>query len=455
MDTTYKVRIWALESRKNGGGKVTSYRVRWQVGDKRFTEPFTTYALADSFRGRLLASARSGEAFHTTKGYPVSMLRAQKTMTWFELACDYMGTKWSDWSPKHRKTTARSLMNVTLALLPEGQGRPRDEALRKFIIRALNRSTRDRDDMDDTVLRWVRRSSPNSEVLGDPEVLRNVLRSLDFNFDGQRASANTVRLRRVALSGAIDLAVEKGVFDENPMSDLKVKSRKQTVGQVDPRSVVNPMQARMLLDAVRTQTGKPGRRLTAFFGCLYYAALRPEEACSLKKQDLSLPASGWGTIHLENARPEVDDAWTDTGEASEERSLKHRDDGAGRSVPCPPELTEMLHAHMETFGTASDGRLFRGARNGGRVSGTTYGRVWRDARKAVFTDEVVASPLGKRPYDLRHAAVSMWLSSGVEAPRVAAWAGHSLAVLLRVYAKCLDGGEQAARDNVARALRGW
>jgi hypothetical protein len=50
--------------------------------------------------------------------------------------------------------------------------------------------------------------------------------------------------------------------------------------------------------------------------------------------------------------------------------------------------------------------------------------------------------------------VSTWLNGGVEATRVAKWAGHRLAVLLWVYAKCLDGGEQAARDRVARALDG-
>jgi integrase len=78
-----------------------------------------------------------------------------------------------------------------------------------------------------------------------------------------------------------------------------------------------------------------------------------------------------------------------------------------------------------------------------------------DGPGAVFTPEVVAGPLGKRPYDLRHAAVSTWLNGGVEATRVAKWAGHSLAVLLRVYAKCLDGGEQAARERVGRAFNGW
>jgi hypothetical protein len=73
----------------------------------------------------------------------------------------------------------------------------------------------------------------------------------------------------------------------------------------------------------------------------------------------------------------------------------------------------------------------------------------------VFTEEIAAGQLAKRPYDLRRACVSAWLSGGVEPPRGAKWAGHSLAVLLKVYAKCLDGGEQAARDRAERAIRGW
>ncbi|WP_253865492.1 hypothetical protein [Prauserella halophila] len=37
---------------------------------------------------------------------------------------------------------------------------------------------------------------------------------------------------------------------------------------------------------------------------------------------------------------------------------------------------------------------------------------------------------------------------------MAEWAGHSVAVLLRVYAKCIDGGEQADRERVERQLGG-
>ncbi|GAA5086080.1 hypothetical protein GCM10023259_098850 [Thermocatellispora tengchongensis] len=54
-----------------------------------------------------------------------------------------------------------------------------------------------------------------------------------------------------------------------------------------------------------------------------------------------------------------------------------------------------------------------------------------------LTPAQVASPLARRPYDLRHAAVSLWLNGGVPAPEVAGRAGHGVDVLLRVYAKCI------------------
>jgi hypothetical protein len=86
-------------------------------------------------------------------------------------------------------------------------------------------------------------------------------------------------------------------------------------------------------------------------------------------------------------------------------------------VLCSPELTAILHRHLAT--RHSTGRLFWGTRRGSQVPSSVYGRVWTKAREAAFTSDVVASPLVKRPYDLRHAAVSTWLNAGVEATRVA------------------------------------
>lgn len=74
----------------------------------------------------------------------------------------------------------------------------------------------------------------------------------------------------------------------------------------------------------------------------------------------------------------------------------------------------------------------------------TVNQAWHHARADALTPEEVGSLLGRRPYDLRHAAVSLWLSAGMPAPQVAEWAGHSVNVLLRVHAKVVAGQETEA-----------
>jgi hypothetical protein len=73
-------------------------------------------------------------------------------------------------------------------------------------------------------------------------------------------------------------------------------------------------------------------------------------------------------------------------------------------------------------------------------------------RAPAFIPEIAASPLAKTPYDLQHAAVSTWLNGGVPPTTVAEWAGHSVEVLLRIYAKCLDGSDALVRQRVQAAL---
>lgn len=229
--------------------------------------------------------------------------------------------------------------------------------------------------------------------------------------------------------------------------------------------MVNPIQARTLLNAIG-DVRRSGKRLKACYACSYYSALRPEEAINLRWKNIVLaslewnadtekwevPGDDWGEFHLERAAPHAGKEWTDSGRHRDERGLKHRADDEVRVVPISPELAAILRAHLDEFGTAPDGRLFQGER-GEEVPVITYFRVWHKARAVVFTPEVAAGPLAKVPYDLRHAAVSTWLNGGVPATQVAEWAGHSVEVLHKVYAKCLDGQDRQARERMAAALK--
>lgn len=64
-----------------------------------------------------------------------------------------------------------------------------------------------------------------------------------------------------------------------------------------------------------------------------------------------------------------------------------------------------------------------------------------------FNPAQVASPLVRRPYDFRHAGISWRLNAGTPGPQVAEWAGHSVEVLYRIYAHCLEGGGRAVAPS--------
>ncbi len=94
--------------------------------------------------------------------------------------------------------------------------------------------------------------------------------------------------------------------------------------------------------------------------------------------------------------------------------------------------------------------LPHGTRRRGRLH--AYTEVWQEARKQVFYPAQVASPPARRPYDLRHAAVSLWLNAGVSASDVAERAGHSVDMLLCAYA---SASPDSRKSPIGRPMMPW
>src|SRR5258708_14495231 len=180
--------------------------------------------------------------------------------------------------------------------------------------------------------------------------------------------------------------------------------------------------------------------LMALYACMYFAALRPAEAVAWRQRDCDLHETGWGRLTLETSRPEVNRRWTDTASAHEERGLKHRPAQESRRVSIPPELVGILRAHVGAFGVVADGRIFSSER-GHVIASTAISDVWAEARTLALTPEQVASPLAVRPYDLRHAAVSLWLNAGVPAPEVA----ERPVIVSRCCSGCMPNASTTAR----------
>jgi len=463
--TTYDARVYRTEVYK--GSEVTTYKVRWKVGARLWKEGFRNAAQADSFRSALLTAARKGEAFSLATGRPTAWERAKADISWYEFACAYVDVKWKQASAKYRKDIARALTAATPVMLAEARGRPDDADIRRALVR-WGFNTKQRSDPPAEVaevLAWVARNSAQLSALAEASTARRMLDQATGRLDGKTAAASTARRNRTILANAMDYAVELGLLETNPIRALKWTTPKVS-SQVDRRSVVNPRQTRALLEAVRAQQPS-GPRLVAFFAVIYYAGLRPEEAINLGRDNVILPQQvwdeesqqwrnpadddDWGQLHIRSATPDAGSEWTNDGSPREKRQLKHRAEGDSRIVPVHPELTRLLRDHLARFGTTADGRLFGGVR-GGELPTITYRRAWIKARQMALTAAEQASPLARRPYDLRHACLSTWLNGGVYPTQVAEWAGHSVDVLLRIYAKCVVGQDELAKRRISEAL---
>ena len=239
---------------------------------------------------------------------------------------------------------------------------------------------------------------------------------------------------------------------------------------MDPRSVVNPAQGKAPLSAIGG-LDDTGAHLEAFFALILLAGLRTAEAIDIRDVDLRLPklkkpiddytAKGLekldprGEIWVSQSNPQPGRCWTDDGAPGRSKALKHRAVGEGRVTHSCPALTIALIRHLEKYGTAPDGRLFRSLKvPGGMVTKTCYMRVFRAAR-LVALGELAATPLARRPYDLRHAFISTALAAGVPAPDIARWVGQSIEILMKYYAAMLYGSAKTSQEKYAAELKSW
>ena len=454
MKTSYDVKVWDI--RRNQSSKAPSYELRWAVGRRRKSRTFRTKALAENFQSDLRQAAKRGEAFDEETGLPLSMLAVKSAVNWFGFVMAYVDMKWPHAAAKTRDSLTDALATVTPALVNEdAPGRPDPlvlrEALRQYALPPAARRLV-RPEAIRTALAWLERHSLHIADLNRVRNVRLGLDALTLRLDGGAAAATTIARKRSVFYNALQYAVDLEELPSNPIDKVKAWKPPKVREVVDRRVVVNPVQARELLTAVTYVSRLDrGRHLRGFFACLYFAGLRPAEALGLRKQDCHLPSMGWGRLILAKSKPQTNKKWTDSGDAHDDRGLKHRAEDEGRPVPIPPELVAILREHIEEFGVHEDGRLFRTSR-GGVISIGTYCEVWKTARAFALTPEQQVSPLAARPYDLRHAAVSLWLNAGVAAPDVAERAGHGVDVLLKVYAKCIDGGAEIANQRIEDAL---
>ncbi|NGO69340.1 tyrosine-type recombinase/integrase [Streptomyces boncukensis] len=458
MAFSYEVSFWEIRERK---GRRKPFEVRWVVNGNGKSESFLKKGLAKGRLSELISAAGKGEPFDEETGLPRSELRTKlQKVTWYQHTRDFIEKRWDDTPGKSRKNFADALATITPALVTSEAGRPDARVLRRALYSwAYNKQQQIKEPVPREewrqALDWIEKHSVSITELEDAQVLRKALDALGKKLDGKAAAGRTARRKRACLSDVLGMAAEAKYFSTavNPLKSV-TWTAPRTAEEVDPEAVANPRQVRRLLDAVREQSSR-GRHLEAFFGCLYFAGMRPAEAIHLKVAQCTLPDEDcWGILVLRGGTVRPGRNWTDDGRAHEDRSLKWRAEEDSRPIPIPPALVRLLRAHISEHGVAPDGRLFRTSR-GGLVQESGYGEVWAKAREKALAPEEAASPLARRPYDLRHAGISFWLSSNVDPAEVARRAGHSLNVLFRVYAKVLHQSQERANRRIDAALEEW
>jgi integrase len=341
---TYDVRVYRTEVYK--GAKVTTYKVRWKTDRRVWKQGFRNAALADSFRSSLLTAARKGEAFSMTTGRPVSWERTQSALRWYDLTLAYTAAKWPHAAPNHGKSIAEALTDASEAMLAPREMPYRIDEIRRALRTwafsdRLRGVTEPPDDLAD-VVHWLETATAPLSELARPGTgaafCRAMLERISRKQDGTAAAANTANRKRAVLNNLMQYAVETGVMPANPLKAVSW-TRPRTLKSVDPRTVVSAAQARRLLTAVGQQ-GERGERMVAFFACMYYAALRPEEAVELRPENLvSLPDHGWGELLLtasETAQRDlVDRQWLSPSASRAQASTSRRDPpGAHPSRAC-------------------------------------------------------------------------------------------------------------------------
>ena len=302
----FDVRIHAIRRRPD---RLRPFEVRWHAGGRARSRSFIARGLADSYRAELIRAARKGLDFTPGTGEPASWATPEAaTISWLEHAAAYTAMKWPLAAACTRAGIADALATITPALFTPGRGRPPAAVLRAALYgHAFNpaRVGADPGPVAAAALAWASHHCLPLAAVADPAVTRRALEALALRLDGTRAAATTITRKRAVFHGCLSYAAELGRLEANPLDRITWRPPRSSC-PAGPRSAATPAEVQAILAEVTTIRPE----LTAFLGCLYYAALRPAEAAALCADSCTLHSRGWGQLTLTASLPRSARAWT-------------------------------------------------------------------------------------------------------------------------------------------------
>ncbi len=415
------------------------YRVKWRIDGQDKTRSLKTKAEAERLQARLQMAVMNGEEFDLETGLPLSWVKGDTT--WWDWSKEWLDLKWPQWAGHSRRSAVESLVAITPLMVRNGAPAVPDDTAKWLRETGYRPGSAGRDDPPRWLLKW---SIPLDDI--DTALLERALAAVTTKSDGSPMSREVARRRRTTLNAVLRAAGRRRLIDHNPLDRVEWTLPTRNIA-VDISTVPSYGDVIEIVDHVaglRTD----GARYATLFATVGIAGMRPSEAIALAPGALELPGQGWGLAVLRGALTSPGTRFTSTGEVVEDKELKQRPPDATREVPLAPELVERLRSHMGRW-PPMDGHVFTNA--AGRTPTTTnYGPVWVRARSVLWPG---GHRLGKTTvYDLRHSAATMMLRAGVPPAEVARRLGHSVDILMRVYAGVFDDERQRSNELIERAI---
>ena len=432
------VRVFAIQDRTDRGVP-SPYVVRWQVGTQRKSKSFAFKTPADQYRSRLITAHSQGERFDERTGEPNSWHRTDISLA--EYAHTWLTENWPTWQPKSRRSTVEGLARLLVGATHTKAGVTATvdaEVVARAEVRAwltagrVSKTTENSTQASTVEMpAWL---AKHGDRLSDMTTTRchEINLAVTVKDDGQPMAATTTARQRSTIVALLRAATDAGHIESMPWPAVRRfrTKTKQRSKIVDTTALPSIDQTLTLIGSLRN-TAAQSAGYSVLAAVCFYAGTRPGEARAIDVSKLTLPATGWGSLLVDQA---VKDAGGDFGTVDEHIHVTKT--GNDRVVPLAPQLVDILSTHV---GDRKSGLLVATPRNL-PVDHTNWARAWARAQRPGGTNWTL--------YDLRHAAATTMLSAGIPIGEVARRLGHSPEVLLSHYAGVLEGDEAASNTKL-------
>lgn len=122
-----------------------------------------------------------------------------------------------------------------------------------------------------------------------------MLNALATKLDGKPAAPDYFARRRRVVRTCLNYAVRKKRLPTNPLASRNLPEHwrpPKAEEQIDPRSIAGHELVAEMLTMTTYVGASQGPRFAAFFGCMFYAMMRPAEVSGLLRTGCALPPHG-------------------------------------------------------------------------------------------------------------------------------------------------------------------